>query len=202
MKTHVNFRNTQFIGSFEDPNQVPTDDKPLIMIAGKSNVGKSSLLNVLTGQKHARVSQTPGKTRLVLLFNVDDCFTLVDLPGYGYARAGKKDQQVFSSRTEAFVMSRRPDLTLFLLDSRHEPTALDLHMLSYLTEAGLLFLPILTKADKSSRQAMQQQLNRLREMYRLQDSRLLAVSAEKRTGIRELRDAIAAHFDLQAAVTD
>lgn len=202
-KRTINFRNTTFLGSFADPADVPQRDVPLVIIAGKSNVGKSSLLNALTGQKHARVSGTPGKTRLVLVFDVDGAFLLVDLPGYGYARASHKEQEAFSTLTEKFVIERPADLVLQLLDSRHDPTALDRHMLSYWQEAGLDVLTILTKRDKTKKQALNTFKRTLKETYQLSPERKpYAVSAEKREGIFELREKIASIFGMEAKATD
>lgn len=199
----INFRNTTFIGSFSDTSQVPDRDIPLVIIVGKSNVGKSSLLNALTGQKHARVSQTPGKTRLVLVFDVDQAFYLVDLPGYGFARTSRAEQEAFSKLTEQFVMKRPADLVLSLLDSRHKPTELDHHMLAYTKAAGLDVLTILTKADKTKKQELHKLRQTLIETFSLpKDRRPMAVSAEKRQGIFELRDKIAAILGFKAKATD
>ncbi|HHT44994.1 MAG TPA: ribosome biogenesis GTP-binding protein YsxC [Fastidiosipila sp.] len=199
----INFRNTTFLGSFADTSQVPESDLPLVIIVGKSNVGKSSLLNALTGQKHARVSQTPGKTRLVLVFNVDNAFHLVDLPGYGFARTSRADQEAFSKLTEQFVMKRPADLVLSLLDGRHQPTTLDRHMLAYTKEAGLDVLTVLTKVDKTKRQELNKLRQSLQTTFQLPENRKpLAVSAEKRQGIKELREKIASILGFKAKDTD
>lgn len=199
----INFRNTTFVGSFGRIDDVPSVALPHVLIVGKSNVGKSSLLNALTGQKHARVSGTPGKTRLILIFDVDKQFRLVDLPGYGFAKAGKATQQSFSQLTETFVLNHRIDLSLLLLDSRHQPTELDQHMLYFLRGLDSPWFPVLTKSDKCSQAELQRRRRSLIETYDLTaDTTPLAVSAEKRRGIFELRERIAGTFGLLVKRTD
>lgn len=201
--TTINFRNTTFVGSFGRLDDVPTVDLPHVLIVGKSNVGKSSLLNALTGQKHARVSGTPGKTRLILIFDVDQHFRLVDLPGYGFAKAGKTTQQTFAKLTETFVLNHRIDLSLLLLDCRHEPTELDLHMLQFLRGLDAPWFPVLTKSDKCSQSELQRARRHLIESHGLTAATApLAVSAERRRGIFELRERIAGTFGLRVKRTD
>lgn len=128
-------------------------DKPEICVAGRSNVGKSSLINMLCGQKKlAKTSQTPGRTRLLNLFDISGAFTLVDLPGYGYAKAPKSEIEKWSKLTDGyFGATTRLAHTLCLVDIRHEPGELDKQMVNYLYQSRLPFTIVATKADKISR---------------------------------------------------
>ncbi len=148
------------------PKQFPTDPMAQIALSGRSNVGKSSLLNMLLGRKSlARVSSAPGKTITVNFYDVDKKLFLVDLPGYGFAKRKKEDQIAWSNLTDGyFTKNKNIDLlrlVVQLVDSRTGPTADDVMMLHYLTEAGLPFVVVATKSDKlnvSERRAMEEKL--------------------------------------------
>lgn len=149
-----------------NPKQFPTDPMVQIALSGRSNVGKSSLLNTLLGRKSlARVSSAPGKTITVNFYDIDKKLFLVDLPGYGFAKRKKEDQIAWSNLTDGyFTKNKNIDLlrlVLQLVDSRTGPSADDVMMLHYLAEAGLPFLVVATKSDKlnvSERRAMEQTL--------------------------------------------
>ncbi len=146
--------------------QFPTDPMVQIALSGRSNVGKSSLINTLLGRKSlARVSSAPGKTITINFYDVDKKLFLVDLPGYGFAKRKKEDQLVWSSLTDGyFTKNANIDLlrlVIQLVDSRIGPTADDVMMLRYLTEAGLPFIVVATKSDKlnaTERRAMEEKL--------------------------------------------
>lgn len=131
-----------------------------IAIVGKSNVGKSSLINSLcNNHKLARTSQTPGKTRLINFFLLNRAFHLVDLPGYGFARAGKEEQRSWSGLIEAYLGSGRVTHLFLLLDIRHAPTADDRQMYQWLLYYGVPFTLVATKSDKLARSRRQQAAN-------------------------------------------
>ena len=143
-------RPVEFMLSVVDFAQLPTRDLPEVCFAGRSNVGKSSLLNALTNQKGlARASNTPGRTRELNYFNASDRLHLVDLPGYGYARASKTDIARWTELTRAYLRGRQPLRRVFLLvDSRHGLKASDLEVMDMLDEAAVTYQVVLTKADK------------------------------------------------------
>ena len=143
----------EFVGSFFALNQIPRDRRPEIAVAGRSNVGKSSLLNRLLGRKKmAKVSSTPGKTRSLNFFLVNERFYLVDLPGYGYAKVSKQMRQNWGELIETYLNKSEHLIGLvLLLDCRREPTATDFQLLQWLSERRLPTLVAVTKIDKLSR---------------------------------------------------
>ena len=140
----------QFVTSAAKLSQCPPPDRLEYAFIGRSNVGKSSLINMLTGNsKLAKTSATPGKTRLINHFLIDDKWYLVDLPGYGYARASKEQRAEFDAMIRDYILRRENLVCLFLLvDSRHEPLKKDLEFLEWLGENGVPFAMVFTKADK------------------------------------------------------
>ena len=132
-------------------SQYPADILPEIAFAGRSNVGKSSLLNLLTGRKSlARVSQSPGKTRTINFYRANDAFRIVDLPGYGYAKVGLSDKQRWAGLIEGYLKDERRNLGLVvqLVDIRRPPSDQDLQMLTFLQQMEIPYVVVLTKADK------------------------------------------------------
>ncbi len=143
----------------------PKPDKPEYAFIGRSNVGKSSLINMITGKPNlAKTSQTPGKTQLINHFLIDQKWYLVDLPGYGYARVSKSDREKFEDMIHRYLFTR-PNLlcTFVLIDVRHEPQKIDLAFMQQLGEQALPFCIIFTKADKLSNAQLQKSL----EVYQL-----------------------------------
>lgn len=151
----VQFKNAEFIGVAATLRQCPRDNLPEVVLSGRSNVGKSSLINSLVSRSSiARVSRTPGKTRQLIFFRVDQSFYLVDLPGYGHAVVARKEKDAFSQLADSYLNSRRPiALVLLLLDIRISPTRQDRQMLDWLRQSGQPWHIVLTKADKLSRSA-------------------------------------------------
>ncbi len=146
----VNFADTEFVTSYGVAGQIAASERPEVVFCGRSNVGKSSLLNKLCNRKNlARVSSKPGKTTTINLFSLARQYWLTDLPGYGFARRSDADKIRWAELMEGFFRSdRNIVLALLLLDSRHDPTADDRDMIRYLRSAGIPFVCILTKTDK------------------------------------------------------
>ncbi|MCI9642525.1 MAG: YihA family ribosome biogenesis GTP-binding protein [Eubacterium sp.] len=145
----MNFNKAEFDKAFGISQQLPMSDKPEITFAGRSNVGKSSLLNKLFNRKNlARVSSVPGKTVTINFYNVDNQ-RFVDLPGYGYAKISKQERDRFGELMEGYFQSgRKINLVVQLIDMRHKPTADDYSMISFLEQMRIPFIVVLTKADK------------------------------------------------------
>jgi GTP-binding protein len=136
----------------------PQDDRPEYAFIGRSNVGKSSLINMLTGMKGlALTSSTPGKTQLINHFLINNAWYLVDLPGYGYAQRGKKGREKIREIIDAYLDEREALTCLFvLLDCRHEPQKIDLDFINQLGESGIPFAIIFTKIDKISQSKLKE----------------------------------------------
>ncbi|MDO4487116.1 MAG: ribosome biogenesis GTP-binding protein YihA/YsxC [Bacillota bacterium] len=170
-------------------NQYPAADLKEIAFAGRSNVGKSSLLNLLTGRKKlARVSGSPGKTRTINFYIINDSFRIVDLPGYGYAKVSKSISAGWGEMMENYLESR-PNLVkvVQLVDIRHAPSKQDVEMYDYLRHFGLDGIVVATKADKISRNQMAKQIKLIRQTLKLTDTDMvIPVSSLKRTGHEEL----------------
>ena len=171
------------------PSQYPTDDLPEIAFAGRSNVGKSSLLNLLTGRrKLAKVSGNPGKTRTINFYLINDSFRIVDLPGYGYARASKSITEDWGKMMETYFQQRKGlRRVVQLVDIRHKPTAQDVQMYEYLQYYGLSGLVVATKSDKVSRSEMQKNIAVIKKALSLTaEDKVIAVSSLKKTGWEQL----------------
>lgn len=175
------------------PSQYPPENLKEIAFAGRSNVGKSSLLNLLTGRKKlAKVSGSPGKTRTINFYVINDAFRIVDLPGYGYAKVSKSMSQEWGGMIEQYLQNRENLLKVVqLVDIRHEPSKQDVEMYDYLRYYGLDGIVVATKADKVSRNQIPKQIKQIRKTLKLgEDDIVIPVSALKRTGYEELLDVI------------
>lgn len=162
----------------------PKPALPQIAVAGKSNVGKSSLINCLCRRKAlARTSATPGKTRLINIFLLNDSIHLVDLPGYGFAKVDKKEKEHWGAMMDKYFRETEElKLTLHLVDIRHEPTQDDLQMNAFLRAMNLPFLVIATKADKISRGARMKYLAPICRSLQVQPWQVICVSSENGEG--------------------
>ena len=173
------------------PSQYPPEDMYEVAFAGRSNVGKSSLLNLLTGRKSlARVSGSPGKTRTINFYRIDDAFRIVDLPGYGYAKVSKSVSQSWGNMMEKYL-STRPNLlkVVQLVDIRHAPSKQDVEMYNYLKHYGLEGIVVATKADKIPKNQMQKYIKVIRNTLKLtEEDVVIPVSSLKRTGYDALLD--------------
>ena len=174
----------EFAGTVTAPTQPPPGALPEIAFSGRSNVGKSSLINVLlrrTRKKIAHVSATPGKTRALNFYRVNNRFFLVDLPGFGYARVPEAMQEKWRGLIEAYL-GRSPKLrgVVHVIDARHRPAATDLAMMAYLAELGLPALFVATKMDKLTRGDRPPHLARIAQDLEVDNERVLPFSS--RTG--------------------
>ncbi|MEW6775612.1 MAG: ribosome biogenesis GTP-binding protein YihA/YsxC [Bdellovibrionota bacterium] len=186
----IDWRRTEFLLGTSSPGEWPRHRAAEIAFVGRSNVGKSSLLNALTGKKSlSRVSKTPGCTRQILFFPVTPGLCLVDLPGYGYARRGGEEREAWGKHIEKYLEDRENlRLLVLLVDSRHEPTPLDRALLEYAARIGRPLQIVLTKVDVLSGNERMKALRRAAES--LPGGPLgapLAVSAKTGEGMEELR---------------
>ena len=181
----MNFNKVRFERSFGTSSQLPPSSLPEIAFAGRSNVGKASLIN---RKGLAKVSQTPGKTATINFFATDDA-RFVDLPGYGYAKVAKSELHRWSELIEGYFNQDRDfALVCSLIDIRHAASALDETMVGFLIERELPFAVILTKADKLSKQQQQRQKSALAKQLQLpKGTPLVVTSSAKGTGIDEVR---------------
>lgn len=143
-------KNPKFEISAVSPKQYPKNNLPEIVLVGKSNVGKSSFINTMINRKKlARTSSEPGKTRQINFYNIDETFYFVDLPGYGYSKMSKKEQEQVGKFIEEYLFNRKEiSLIIFLIDIRHSPSANDRLMYNYIISSGLHFIILANKADK------------------------------------------------------
>ena len=174
---------------------IPDNEYNEVAFAGKSNVGKSSLINALMNRKSlARISSQPGKTQTINFYNVNDAMYLVDLPGYGYARVSKSQRGEFSKLITDYVLRREQMVFLFvLLDSRHEPQKIDLRFIEMLGRAGVPFGLVFTKTDKLSADRLASNVARYRRVLLESWEELPPVfltSSEKKKGRAEILDFI------------
>lgn len=170
-------------------NQYPEDDKKEIAFAGRSNVGKSSLLNLLVNRKNlARVSGSPGKTRTINFYEINEEFRIVDLPGYGYAKVSKSVTENWGDMIEAYLAGRHGLLKVVqLVDIRHTPSAQDIQMYEWLRHYGFDGIVAATKADKISRNEMAKNISVIRKTLGLApEDKVIPVSSLKRTGYDKL----------------
>jgi GTP-binding protein len=185
-----------YIGSFERDHQCPKPNRPEYAFIGRSNVGKSSLINMLCQKKDlAHTSKSPGKTQLMNFFDVDNSWYLVDLPGYGYAKVSKKRRGAWEQMIERYLVTRENLQCAFvLIDSRHELQKIDLEFISWLGERSIPFVIVFTKIDKvkaSERESNVEKItNKLLESWHNLPATFVT-SAEKSTG----RDEILAFID-------
>jgi GTP-binding protein len=188
-------KSAEFIISNTDFRKCPQDGKPEYAFIGRSNVGKSSLINMLTNRKGlAMTSSTPGKTLLINHFLINNAWYLVDLPGYGYARRGKEGREKIRLLIEDYILGREEMTNLFvLIDSRHEPQQIDLEFMEWLGENGIPFAIVFTKADKLGSGRLNQNIINYKE--KLLESweelpPIFVTSSEKGEGRDELLDYI------------
>ena len=181
-------KKAQFITSLDAFRDYPGIGRPEIAMVGKSNVGKSSMINRLTNNgKLARTSAEPGKTRLINLFNLNDEIVLVDLPGYGFAKVSRGEKQRWAGMIEGYLaQSKNLKRVLMLVDMRHQPTNDDIDMVNYLRHYGIPFTVAATKADKLSRAEKNRSIPVICRTLAVQPWEVIPFSAEDGTGREKL----------------
>lgn len=182
----MKIKQATFITSVASEKNFYHTDKPIIAVAGKSNVGKSSLINMLAGQKKlARTSVTPGRTRLINYFDFGD-FVLADLPGYGFAKVSKEEKDKWGKLLDNFLKNENITLLLSLVDSRHEPTADDKMLINYLYHYAIPFCLVATKTDKLAKTKIKPRLMEIATALKVGIGDIVGTSAEKGAGKQEV----------------
>lgn len=189
----IEIKKAELVAVTADPKQYPPDELYEIAFAGRSNVGKSSLLNLLTNRKKlARVSQSPGKTRTINFYEINDSFRIVDLPGYGYAKVSKSVSESWGKMMERYFETRQGLLKVIqLVDIRHEPSKQDVQMYDYLKHYGLDGIVVATKTDKISRNQYQKSEKVIRQTLGMKpEDKVIPISSLKKTGHEKLLEEI------------
>ena len=184
----VNLQKTEFIRSATSKKDFPEDRLPQFAFAGRSNVGKSSVINRILNRKNfARVGAAPGKTTHINYFLIDKKLYLVDLPGYGYAKVSKAERDRWGRLMETYFASGLISVGVLIVDARHKPTADECTMANWFVETGMPFIVVANKLDKLKKSEMEGNFARIRETLELSDETpLVPFSAEKGTGREEL----------------
>lgn len=186
-------RKAEYVLSAVKPDQYPAGDRPELAVSGRSNVGKSSLINKFLNRKAiAKVGKTPGKTQTINFFNINDDWYLVDLPGYGYAKVPMQTRASWGKMMGTYFKTRQSLRGVIqLVDIRHSPTEDDKTMMNMLWENEIPALVVATKADKIARGQRPKYLKNIAEAFQMQDWReIIPFSSEDGTGIEELHEAI------------
>ncbi len=175
-------KNPQFEISCVRKEQYPTSNLPEVVLVGKSNVGKSSFINTMINRKSlARTSSQPGKTRLLNFYNMDNLFYFVDLPGYGYSKMSKQEQEKVGKFTEEYLTKRSQIvLIVFLVDIRHTPTSNDILMYDYILRSNLPFIVLANKADKIAPTKVSLYVEALKKDFGISFSTIMPFSSEKK----------------------
>lgn len=182
----MEIKQATFVTSVASADKFLKTDKPIIAICGKSNVGKSSLINMLAGQKKlAKTSVTPGRTRLINYFDFG-AFMLADLPGYGFAKVSKEEKKKWGALLEKFLATEDIALVVSLVDIRHDPTSDDKMMINYLYHYALPFILVATKSDKLGKTKIKPRINEIATELRVGVGDITASSAENGTGKKEI----------------
>jgi GTP-binding protein len=184
----MNFHNVEFLISAASTKDFPQNRLPEIAFAGKSNVGKSSVINRILNRKNfARVGEKPGKTIHVNYFTIDKSCYFVDLPGYGYAKVSQSEKERWGKLMEDYFAANRIDLGVLIVDHRHAPTNNDITMARWFIDSGCPFVVVANKLDKVKKSQIQSNLDVIREDLELPDgTQIISFSAEKGDGKDEL----------------
>lgn len=186
-------KNPKFEISAVSEKQYPKNERPEIVLVGKSNVGKSSFINTMLGRKNlARTSSEPGKTRQINFYNIDDNFYFVDLPGYGFSKMSKEEQVKVGEFIENYLQVRKQiALIVFLIDIRHSPTENDIMMYNYIINTGFPCLILANKADKIAPTKVEAEVLKLQnQLNPLKDLNFLPFSSEKKIYTEKVWDII------------
>ena len=194
----MKIRSSEIVVSAIKKEQYPSEGLPEIALVGRSNVGKSSATNALLNRRNfARTSQTPGKTRTINFYKINEEFYFVDLPGYGYAKVSKSEKDKWGVIMERYLQDREELCAIFLLvDIRHEPTNDDVMMYEWIKHFGYNCVVIATKADKISRGQYQKHISIIRKKLNLaKDEKVIPLSSSKKTGVEDVWNEIIAQYE-------
>lgn len=189
----MNFQSVEFEAAAGRADQLMEVNLPEVVFSGKSNVGKSSLINKLVNRKAiARVSATPGKTATINFFKLPQC-RLVDLPGYGYARVSQSEKQRWAKLVEGYFNANRPiAMVIQIVDMRHEPSADDFDMINFLIESELPFMVVCTKSDKLNKTQRTTQMDYFSNLFEEHEIPFIPYSSQTGDGVEELKECIEA----------
>lgn len=193
----MKIRSSEITMSAVNKSQYPDEGIPEIALVGRSNVGKSSTVNTLLNRRNfARISQTPGKTRTINFYLINEEFFFTDLPGYGYAKIAKSEKDKWGTIMERYLEDRDELCAIFLLvDIRHEPTNDDVMMYDWIKHFGYNCVIIATKADKISRGQYQKHINIIRKKLQLDtNEKIIPISSLKKTGVEDVWDEIVRQY--------
>jgi GTP-binding protein len=192
------FSSQEFIKSVYDLNELPKDELPEVILCGRSNVGKSSFINSIFNRKDlAKISSTPGKTRSINYYRIDEKFYMVDLPGYGYAKTSLKERAFWGKLITEFISkSKNILLAIHIIDPRHEPGELDINLNSLLQEFNLPYIVLLNKADKLKQSEESLAKKRIVHFFPelIYEENLLFYSAVKNRGRKEVLKLLSSIF--------
>ena len=194
----MKIRSTEIKMSATKRHQYPAEGLPEIALVGRSNVGKSSCVNALLNRRNfARTSQTPGKTRTINFYLINNEFYFVDLPGYGYAKVAKSEKDKWGNIMETYLGDREELCSIFLLvDIRHEPTNDDVMMYEWIKHFGYECVVIATKADKISRGQYQKHMSIIRKKLQLEkDEKIIPLSSSKKTGVEDVWNEMVSQYN-------
>lgn len=194
----MKIRSSEIVVSAIKKDQYPAEGLPEIALVGRSNVGKSSATNALLNRRNfARTSQTPGKTRTINFYKINQEFYFVDLPGYGYAKVSKSEKDKWGVIMERYLQDRQELCAIFLLvDIRHEPTNDDVMMYEWIKHFGYNCVVIATKADKISRGQYQKHISIIRKKLQLEkDEKVIPLSSSKKTGVEDVWNEIISQYE-------
>lgn len=197
----MKIKNSSFVISAVSPSQYPDDELREIAFAGRSNVGKSSLINMLLNRRGlAKTSSTPGKTQLINFYDIDGLFRFVDLPGYGFAKVSKAQKATWGKTIETYLVNRETLMEVIqLVDIRHKPSQEDKEMYAWIKNMGFSGIVIATKADKMTRNQVAQQVKMIRKELQMdKEAVIIPVSATSRDGKYDVWDLFNQIFDANA----
>jgi len=185
-------KSAEFVTSAVKPSQYPPAVLPEIAFAGRSNVGKSSLINTLVNRKRlVKTSSTPGRTQLINFFNINEEFTFVDIPGYGYANVPASVKKNWGPMIETYITTRKTlKGVILIMDIRRTPGPEEMNMLDWLNHHGIPSIPVLTKSDKLSKTRQQKQLKEISNTLSADKNNFILFSAKSRQGKDEVWDAV------------
>ena len=207
MELQINFQQAEFVKSATKPIHYPPETMPEVAVMGRSNVGKSSLMNSLFHRRSlVKVSRTPGRTQLINFFSVDGKMMIVDLPGYGFAKVPESIRRRWRPMIESYLTTRRALLgSLLLLDIRRIPNEDDLDLWNWLHHFDQTVVPVITKADKLSKQKANNQIQRIANVLQVPVEAIVATSSKTHKGREQLRRILTGlcwQFDAEAILTE